>query len=348
MNVRLTVLLVVLAVMVGGAWAVIEFGGVVSRGDAPAEEPWLFHIDEGDITYISVAHGGAAVEYRRDAGGHQWMILGEPDYPVFQQRWGGTPLLLSGPRVNRGLGATIRDPAQYGLEPPESVVRVGDWAGNSFEFHMGSPTPDGANQYARLVGDDALYTVPAVWADVVNRLADDPPYGRLFDLDVGIITAVQVSAGGATAVYYFDGGEWLVYPQAPPVEAEGSLRVSGEWAGWLVRLAGPRVDAVVEQRVTERDAEKLAVYGMDDPAARVVIARRGMATVEFVLGGDTADGGAYYARIVNGTDEALYAIKKSRLEGILGLARNPLAEVGGEGSAGADGSGGADGAGADN
>lgn len=335
MNVRLTVLLVVLLAMIGGAWAVVEFGGVFSRGEAPAVEPWLFSIEDGDIAYISVSHGGAMAEYRRDAGSLQWVVVGEPDYPVFQQRWGGTPLLLSGPRVNRGLGAVISNPAQYGLEPPASVVRVADWTGEGFEFHLGFPTPDGANQYARLVGDEALYTVPAVWAEVVNRLAVDPPYGRLFELEVGVITAVQVTAGGATAVYYLDGGEWLVYPGAAPVVAEGSARVSGEWSGWLARLAGPRVDAVVERQVTARDGERLALYGMDDPALRVVIARRGDATVEFALGGDTPDGTGFYARVVNGTDEGIYEIKKWRLEGIGGLAREPLAEVGGDGSDGA-------------
>ena len=43
---------------------------------------------------------------------------------------------------------------------------------------MGKATPDNLNQYARLVGEDALFTVPIEWAQVVNRLANDPPVGR--------------------------------------------------------------------------------------------------------------------------------------------------------------------------
>lgn len=323
MNVRLTILLVVVVAIAGGAWAVIEFSGIVSRGEAPADKPWLYHIDEGDITYISVAHGGPPVEYRRDAGSRQWMILGEPEYPVFAHRWGGTPLLLSGPRVNRGLKETIGDPAQYGLEPPASVVRVADWAGNTVEFHMGSPTPDGANQYARLVGDNALYTLPASWADVVNRLADDPPYGRLFDLDVGVITAVQVTAGQSTAVYYLDAGQWLAQPGPPPADPAASSPASDEWPQWLTTLAAPRIDQVIEQQVRERDEEKLAEYGLDNPAVRVVLARRGQSTIEFLLGND-APGDRYYARTVNNNDERIYAIKKSRLQGIADLAHKPL------------------------
>ncbi len=330
MNVRLTILMVVVVAIAGGAWAVIEFTDIVSRGEVKEDEPWLFSIDEGTITYISVAHGGESVEYARDAGSHQWMILGDPSYPVFQQRWGGTPLLLSGPRVNRGLRETIDNPADYGLDPPESIVRVGDWAGNTFEFHMGNPTPDGSNQYARLVGDDALFTVPSVWADVVNRLALDPPYGRLFDLELEIIRVVEVNAGEATAVYFLDGDQWFVSEGPPPVDVETAAPVAEGWPEWLATIAAPRIDEIVEQVLSDRDTEMLAEYGFDKPAVRVVIARRGQAAVEFQLTEGPPGSDSYYARSLEQTDQKLYLIKKSRLEGIENLASDPLILTGWE------------------
>ena len=323
MNVRLTILLALIAVMIGATWAIIEFTDLVFREERDPEEPWLFHIDEGDITFIQVVHDGQSVQYSRDSGSHQWMIVGDPDYPVFQQKWGGTPLLLSGPRVNRGLSETIRNPAEYGLDPPETIVRVADYAGNNVEFHMGIPTPDGGNQYARLVGDDALYTVPAVWADVVNRLADDPPYGRLFDLEIPLITLVEVNAGDSTAVYFVEGNRWLVNFGPPPVALENSAPVSDEWFEWLELLAAPRVDAIVEQQLRDRDEERLAEYGFAPPPVRIVIARRGQATLEIHLTDGPPGSDSYYARTVNNIDEALYSIKKSRLEGIETLATDP-------------------------
>ena len=324
MNVRLTILMVVVVAIAGGAWAVIEFTDIVSRGEVKEEKPWLFSIDEGTISYIQVAHGGKSAEYARDAGSHQWMILGDPDYPVFQQKWGGTPLLLSGPRVNRGLRETITNPADYGLDPPESIVRVADWDGNTFEFHMGIPTPDGDNQYARLVGDDALYTLPKVWADVVNRLALDPPYGRMFDLELQFITVVEVNAGDSTAVYFREGDQWLVSEGPPPVDIEKAAPASGDWADWLVMLAAPRIDEIVEQQVMDRETDRLAEYGFDEPAVRVVIARRGQAAVEFLLAEGPPGSDSYYSRSVNDIDEKIYLMKKSRLEGIETLASDPL------------------------
>ena len=195
---------------------------------------------------------------------------------------------------------------------------------------MGIPTPDGANQYTRLVGSDALFTVPSVWADVVNRLAIDPPWGRLFDLEIIQITVVEVNSGDRTAVYFLEGNQWLVSPEGPPVDPEASAPVPEEWGEWLELLAAPRVDGIVEQRLEDRDTERLDEYGFNPPKVRVVIARRGQATVEIHLADGPMGSDRYYARTVNNIDDKLYSIKKSRLAGIEALATDPLVAPGWE------------------
>ena len=328
MNIRLTILMVIVVVLAGGAWAIIEFTDLVSRDEARDDEPWLYHIDEDTIASIEVTYDDDTVKFARDPAGYQWMLLGDPDFPVFQQRWGGMPLLFSGPRVNRGLKRTIDNPAVYGLDPPETIARVSDLAGNTFEFHMGSPTPDGENQYARLVGDNALYTVPSVWADVVNRLAAEPPYGRLFDLELQFIRVVEVNAGESSSIYFLEGDQWHVGEGPPPIDPATTPLVSNEWYDWLVTLSAPRVDEIVEQDLNDRDEEKLEMYGMLEPPVRIVIARRGQATVEIHLAEGPPGSNSYYARSINSSDSKLYTIKKSRLAGIEELASNPLAQPG--------------------
>ena len=325
MNVRLTILMVVIVALAGGAWAVIEFTDIVSREEPADDEPWLFHIDEDTLTLIEVTHGGETARFSRDAASYQWYIEGDPAFPVFQQRWGGIPLLFSGPKVNRGLKTTIEDPAVYGLGPPETIARVTDLVGNTYEFHMGSPTPDGQNQYARLVGDDALYTVPSVWADVVNRLAIEPPYGRLYDLEIEFIRVVEINAGDASAIYFLEGDGWFVGEGPPPIDPAMAPPVTEEWAEWLTTLSAPRVDEIAEPRVSDRDEELLGKYGLNEPEVRVVIARRGQATVELHLAEGAPGSDSYYARSINASDSTIYTVKKSRLAGIEGLAANPLA-----------------------
>ena len=179
MNIRLSFLLVAVLILFGGTFLVFQFTDLIgdSSGDNTANRPWLFKLDDNSIVHIQVSHAGRTVDYDRKPGGTTWFIQenGE-ETQVFQEKWSGTTLLLSGPQVNRIVTSSFDNPASYGLEPPETVVKVTERSGLVYEFHMGSTTPDSGNQYTYLVGDPTLFTVPQIWAQVVNNLADEPPY----------------------------------------------------------------------------------------------------------------------------------------------------------------------------
>ncbi len=310
MNLRLSILLVVVLLIFGGTFLVIR---LTDSGSPTERKPWLFRIDESTISHVQIAHAGELVDYDKNPGSLDWQIEGDPEFPVFMPKWGGTPLLLSGPRVNRVLAEEIEDPASFGLEPPETMVRVSDQVGNTFEFHLGIPTPDGANQYARLVGDTALFTVPAQWAQVVNRLATEPPWGRLYSLDLSRVRVVEVSNEDATTTYFLDdsSGEWMVAGEPPQP-------VNEQWLASLTLLGGPRVD-----KLLSHDVDDPAKYGFDPPVTRVQIGLRGATPVEFHLGNLTPDGDHRYARVVNTNDKNLYAILLTRLDAIGVLATDP-------------------------
>ena len=313
MNLRISILLVVVLLLFGGAYLVIR---LLDTGEPREREPWLYHIDESTIVHIEIAlEGGEPVNFDRPPGSLDWVIQGDPDFPVFMHRWSGTPLLLSGPRVNRVLADKIEDlgdPASFGLGPPESVVRVSDHAGSTFEFHLGIPTPDGVNQYARLVGDDALFTLPAVWAQVVNRLASEPPWGRLYDLELETLRVVEVTHEDTMITYGLGpDGQWLIDGDPPQPVAE-------EWADGLALLKGPRIDQLLARQIKEPSE-----YGLEPPVTKVVLARAGAVPVEFHLGDFTPDGEHRYARVLNTGDTSLYAMVISRTDRIVELATDP-------------------------
>jgi hypothetical protein len=313
MNLRLSVLLVVMVLIFGGTFLVIR---LTDSGSPTERKPWLFRMDETTISHVQIAHAGDLVDYDKKPGSIEWNIQGDPDFPVFLPKWSGTPLLLSGPRVNRVLAEEIEDPAAFGLEPPETMVRVSDRVGNTFEFHLGIPTPDGANQYARLVGDTALFTVPSVWADVVNRLATDPPWGRLYDLDISLVRVVEITHEDTTVAYLLDEstGQWgvAVTPEDTPQP------VNEQWLDSLNLLGAPRVDKILARAIDDP-----AKYGLDPPLTRIRMGIKGTAPVEFHLGSLTPDGNHRYARVISTNDKNLYAILTTRLDTIDGLATDP-------------------------
>ena len=70
----------------------------------------------------------------------------------------------------------LKDPENYGLEPPMTIVWLATDTNQNHEFYLGDATEDGTKRYAITSGQPELYTVPAEWAAAIERLATDPPY----------------------------------------------------------------------------------------------------------------------------------------------------------------------------
>lgn len=317
MNLRLSILLVVVLIIFGGTFLVLRFS---DSNEPNSGSPWLFRIDEGSIVQLEVKYQGEATNFYRNPASLDWYIKGTPDIPVFQQRWGGTPLLLSGPRVTRPLADTIENPAAFGLEPPETAVTVIDRYGNEVEFHLGNPTPDNRNQYARLVGDDTLFTVAIEWANVVNRLAIDPPVGRLYQIDPREATVVQLFRGDDVTRYAYDEatGQWLLDGETPELVDQFA------WAESMQMLGNPRMDQIIAH-----DVDDPKLYGLDPPDTVIVIIRQGgLSPIEFHIGDVTPDGDHRYVVVMAGSlqslDTNLYGVLTSRIEPIIALATDPV------------------------
>ena len=309
MNIRLTILLVFVLALFGA----LALWFKPWEQDAPREdEPWAWRIDDDAIVRVEVTHRGQAggsiecsdetipitgevqtVAYDKDLGRGKWFIVeGEEREEVYQDRWAGTPLLLSGPQVNRVLGQTIENPAQYGLDPPETVIIITEETGLSYEFWLGNLTPDEGYSYMRLVGDTQLLTVPEVWGRVVNCLAVSPPFippplelGYFYEEEFRDIREVEITHDGVTATYAPEEGSrtWYV-----TIGDEREAVVEPEW--WFSQLqwfgqpgkpGGP--DAPGGWHVDEEGAND-PQYGLKPPDTTVRI-KTHEKVHEFYIGG---------------------------------------------------------------
>ena len=236
MNIRLTILLVFVLALFGAlALWFKPWDQNVPRQD----EPWAWRIDDDAIVNVVVSHQGTTMVYDKDLGRGKWFIVeGDEREEVYQDKWGGTPLLLSGPRVNRVLASTIENPAQYGLDPPESVIVITEETGRSYEFWLGNRTPDEGYNYMRLVGDAQLFTVPEIWATVVNRLVTEPPHippplelGYFYEEDFRDIQELAITHNGITVTYTPEPGARTWYAT---IGDERKAIKEPEW--WLSQL----------------------------------------------------------------------------------------------------------------
>ena len=309
MNLRLSILLVLVLLIFGGTFLAIRFTG---SDETPDNRPWLYRIDENDIVHISVSYQGDMVEYERKAGSPDWYVLEEPEIPVFHRKWAGIPLILGGPKVTRVLADTIANPSEFGLAPPATSVTVTDRSGNELEFHLGDATPDTSQQYARLVGDPTLFTVPVSMAEVVNRLVTSPPYLQLYHLEDGTLEFIEVISNDQTIIYirHRETGQWYI-------EGETLVEVFPEkWGDTPAFMSGPRVDQVVAESIDDP-----SIYGLDPPEISVRLSVLSGEVTEFELGGLTDDGKYRYAWLEG--EPRLYAMPERWAQRITDLATEP-------------------------
>ena len=309
MNLRLSIFLVVVLLIIVGTLLGIRYTG---SEDVAPRNPWLYRMQEDSIVHFTVSHQGRTIEYSKTPGSSDWNILGEPVIPVYYPKFGGTPLLLSGPRVSRVLLEEIKNPGDYGLDPPKTQVRVTDRGGNTLEFYLGDPTPDSNQQYASLVGDPALFTVPFAWAQEINKRADDPPYLRLFQLEDRDLLYFEVTSAGQAATYekIIGTGQWNIRGEPEvPVYPE-------KWGETPAMIAGPRVDRVIEDAL-----DNPGQYGLDPPLTTVKITLPDLRVLEFQLGDSTEDGKYTYARVAG--QPSVFAMPKVRAQHITELATQP-------------------------
>ena len=361
MNIRLTILLVFVLVIFG---ALALYFRPWDRPETSDEPPWAWRIDDDAIVQVEVIHRGRpggslecsddlitltgeeqTVLYEKDLGRGKWFIVeGDERSEVYLQRWAGTPLILSGPKVNRVLSQTIENPAQYGLEPPDSVIKITEETGLTYEFWLGNLTPDEDYSYMRLVGDPQLFTVPEVWARVVNCLVISPPFvppplelGYFYEVNFNDIEELQVTHQGKTVTYTPNPQERNWYAS---FDGESMPIVQNDWwplqLQWYAQPGKPGGHETPGGWHVDEDGVDDPQYGLTPPETTVRVSTHEK-SFEFYIGGEHIEVDRDGNPILDGEgntqvlvryaglpdDPIVYVINRVRAERTICLATHP-------------------------
>lgn len=177
MNIRLTILLVVLVVIIGALVGITQ----VLRNTTDNEPIGrLYSIARNDILNISMERKGSTIKFSKQD--NQWVIVddaGVDDVNVDGDRWSGIVFLLESPAiekpVSRREGEEL-DLGEFGLDPPVTKVGISNANSLVLEIHLGDSTPSRDGFYVKLAGKKNTYIINSSWADVVTRLITQPPY----------------------------------------------------------------------------------------------------------------------------------------------------------------------------
>lgn len=172
MNRKETVVLgIVLAIVLIAAVAYFQ-----TRSTPPPRTaaPFFYEIDASDIVSVRIEQGESEESFVWDEDEEHWRFDDETEEAVDEERWGGMPVLLAGPRIERTLPAGV-DLADVGLDPPTTTVVIGFEPEGEFRVLIGRLTPNGGAHYVKQSDNDTVFLVNAAWGDVISRIATEPP-----------------------------------------------------------------------------------------------------------------------------------------------------------------------------
>ena len=271
-----------------------------------------------DITQVEIHAGQDSISFRRAAAG--WTIDGMsravPAELASHIDAGLRFLHVSEPVRKIAPGElTPGNFAEFGLDPPTSVISVGTPQGAATTVNFGVLNPVGTSQYVRIAGSPTVYLMPRhvgsewqVAGDIARRLRDQPKpgvaqRGRSLFLPVSMaqIWAVEIVAAGKLTRFERDSaGNWFRHTGQHSHTANGNAHVAGPAQARLIAAAVESLDATtVETRVGRAaDAGQLAKFGLSYPPVIVLLYARDNSTelvrVEF---GGASDSFDRYARL---------------------------------------------------
>lgn len=182
MNPRLTLILVVILVLIGGYLYLFEFRA--DRKNSPTEtdgiEIYGTTYGEYDIVELDLLGPEAAARFARtnDTPTRDWEML-QPTHltpeALDQVRVNGAAVRMAGLTASQVI-TDVTALGQYGLDKPALTVTLTLSNGQSITLYGGKPTPVDGNRYLQVATENrSVYVIPSLAIDELRRLLDQPP-----------------------------------------------------------------------------------------------------------------------------------------------------------------------------
>ena len=170
MNFRITLLLVVVAILMGGYLWLGPPLTEPEEDDSPTSQDWFYLVDDSQIDRLDVTYFGTPAIFIRDS--ERIWHYGSLDGPPVSEEFAGTAFLAGGARSPRLITENPDDAdlALYGLDDPQITLRFYMEDGQAYTVYVGDLTPDRITNYARIDGIDRVYLLDRAWGEHFARL----------------------------------------------------------------------------------------------------------------------------------------------------------------------------------
>jgi hypothetical protein len=278
-----TLILFLLAVILGGLVYYYEFKHPSKPAETEDDSKALYTFDANDITRIEIQRGSDTMVFERKDGG--WVITQPLQTGADSMLLDGLASSISSARSTRSLVANPSEMAAYGLEKPPVQVRFQLKNGQKHEIRLGAADFSGGNVYAQTDGD--AKNVLLVTQSLLGGA--DKPVSDFRDKNVLDVNGSDINwfelknPTGDIAGSRQEADRWMLDKPRP---ASGN---AGEISGILTQASVAKMTSIVSET-----PEDLGKYGLTTPSITLSV-RTAKGETKTLLVGKKADDD-YFAR----------------------------------------------------
>jgi hypothetical protein len=209
----------------------------------------LLTISDDQFQGIKISKvSGETLDLKKEGG--KWRMLAPQTLSLDQDTMASMQSTLSGLTSEQLIEPNATDLKAFGLDRPTLDVSVTRKDGKTDRVLIGDDTPTGSGAYAKLAGDNRVFTVTSMVKSTLDKRPDDLRDKRLLTFDGDKLSRVDLMAKGAPVEFGKNGqGEWsIVKPR--PMRADGSAV-----DGLVAKLKDAKMDVTM---LTDDAAKKFA------------------------------------------------------------------------------------------
>jgi hypothetical protein len=289
---RNTLIMAIVALLLGAAVYFLEIRGAVEREEAEAVADRLLRFEATDVQRVTITRAEGSIALAR-GDDDTWRITAPHDLAADAGAVDGVLTRLESADHERLVEETPEDLTRFGLAEPQVSVALELADGTRHELAFGDGTPVGFNVFVKRGDGDAVYTAAAGIKDAVDKSLFDLRDRKVLNFADADVTRVEIvsEALDATLERQPDAGDGIDrWSLRAPLEAPADAETV---AGLLRQLRTGNAVGFAADGVTN---EQVAEFGLDDPGVTVRLVTGDDAAHTLQIGGESEDPAGRYAR----------------------------------------------------
>ena len=320
---RKAIVLGIVAVLAGFLYWFFEVKKKKEKEEVKRQEALLFGETEKRVVKISLKEKGKdeiLLEWRRnepvetEAGEEKPGDDEEGDWFVIAPvRTGGDNMTIDTmvksmfqASTDEVVWESLEKQAEYGLDDPDFSLRFYYEGEDRLQgIDLGRETLDRKKYFARVVGEDRIYTITSNFLDVVKKSLFDLRDKKIAPYDKDDIVGITALTGLDLILLEKEGDDWYILPD----------RIKASTARVDIYTGNLRWQSFVE--VVEEKGSDYTKYGLDNPRMIVTFKLADDSGFIFIVGNAVQEGDAQFFYATRSSDNMIFQIKGETVQKLI-------------------------------